>query len=64
MTNTTEVPLTRPMTSLVALGMMERAACGRMMRLSRRHAGMPRAAAASCCPWSTLRSPPRMISAE
>ncbi len=46
-TNSTEVPLTSPMTSFVAFGTIERIACGSTMRVSRRRGGMPGEAAAS-----------------
>ncbi|SKX29331.1 Uncharacterised protein [Mycobacteroides abscessus subsp. massiliense] len=64
MVDTMDVPFTRLITSLAALGMTDRMAWGSTIRKNWRRRGMPSAAAASNWPSSTDRMPPRMISAK
>ena len=63
MTLTSDVALIMLMSWLPVGGMMERIACGMMIRRSARARVMPKASVASTCPLSTESSPPRMISA-
>ncbi len=56
------MPLASPMMSLNAVGRMVRMACGSTMRKDCRVRDSPSAAAASSCPCSTDRMPPRTIS--
>ncbi|MCY1536616.1 hypothetical protein D9M68_720790 [compost metagenome] len=56
------MPLASPMMSLKAVGRMLRMACGSTMREAWRRRERPSAAAASSCPWSTDKMPPRTIS--
>ena len=64
MTLTIEVALSIPISRLPDAGMIAGMACGSTTRRKIRPGRMPSAAAASACPGSTERMPPRMISAE
>ena len=64
MTLTIEVAFSRPMSRLPDAGMMAGMACGSTIRRKIRLRPRPRASAASDCPRSTERIPPRTISAE
>jgi hypothetical protein len=63
MTMTTEVVLSIEIVSLPVGGMITRRACGSTIRRSVTARVMPSALAASLCPSSTERMPPRTISA-
>ncbi len=63
MTLTMEVPLRVPISMFPAGGTMERIACGSTTRHPRRHRPRPSDRAASVCPRSTERMPPRTTSA-